>query len=120
MSSIFILNMEFRYQLNSRCMFISRSRPRKEGDGQITIQTTSEEKQIMSPTHDGMTMKSTRRVMGHSLLRLLVHSRRSLIRLLRTARFARALRCFHTFARSLAHSGAHGKELFVYELNASN
>jgi len=48
-----------------------------------------------------MTMKSTRRVLGHSLLR-------SLIRSLRTARLARALRCAHScahsFARSLTHS----------------
>merc|ERR1711951_261612 len=51
-----------------------------------------------------MTMKSTRRVLGHSLLRSLVRSHRSLIRLLRTARFARALRCAHLFARSLTHS----------------
>jgi len=51
-----------------------------------------------------MTMKSTRRVLGHSLLRSLVRSHRSLIRLLRTARFARALRCAHSFARSLTHS----------------
>ena len=49
-------------------------------------------------------MKSTRRVLGHSLLRSLVRSHRSLIRLLRTARFARALRCAHSFARSLTRS----------------
>ena len=36
-------------------------------------------------------MKSTHRVLGHSLLRSLIHSHRSLIRLLRTAPFARAL-----------------------------
>ena len=51
-----------------------------------------------------MTMKSTRRVLGHSLVRSLVRSHRSLIRLLRTARFARALRCAHSLARSLTHS----------------
>jgi len=43
-------------------------------------------------------------VMGHSLVRSLVRSHRSLVRLLRTARFARALRCAHSFARSLTHS----------------
>ena len=43
------------------------------------------------------------RVLGHSLVRLLVRSHRSLIHLLRTARFAHALRCAHSFARSLAH-----------------
>ena len=36
-------------------------------------------------------------VLGHSLL----HSHRSLVCLLRTARFARALRCAHLLARSL-------------------
>ena len=51
-----------------------------------------------------MTLKSTRRVLGHSLLRSLVRSHRSLIRLLRTARFARALRCAHSFACSLTRS----------------
>ena len=55
-------------------------------------------------TVGSMTMKSTRRVRGHSLLRSLVRSHRSLIRLLRTARFARALRCAHSFARSLTRS----------------
>ena len=49
-------------------------------------------------------MKSTRWVLGHSLVRSLVCSHHSLIRLLRTARFARALRCAHSFARSLTHS----------------
>ena len=43
-----------------------------------------------------MTMKTTRRVLGHSLFRSLVRSH-----------------------RSLTHSGAHGKDVFVYELNAS-
>ena len=40
-------------------------------------------------------------VLGHSLVRSLVRSNRSLVRLLRTARFARALRCAHSFACSL-------------------
>ena len=64
-------------------------------------------------------MKSTRRVLGHLLLRSLVRLYRSLIRLLRTAHFARALRCAHSFARSLTDSGAHGKGIYVCELNAS-
>ena len=51
-----------------------------------------------------MTMKSTRRVLGPSLLCSLARSHRSLIRLLRTARFARALHCALSFARSLTHS----------------
>ena len=46
----------------------------------------------------------------------LTHSLHSLIHFLRTARFARALR---SLVRSLAHSGARGKVIFVYELNAS-
>ena len=41
-------------------------------------------------------------VMGHSLLRSLVCSHRSLIRLLCTARFARAFRCAHSLAHTLA------------------
>ena len=75
--------------------------------------------------HSGMTKKSTHRVLGHSLVRSLVHSHRTLIRFHRTARFACALRCaaLRSFVRSLARpftrSGAHGKEVFVYELNAS-
>ena len=40
-------------------------------------------------------------VLGHSLVRSLVRSHRSLVRLLRTASFARALHCAHSFARSL-------------------
>ena len=50
--------------------------------------------------------------LGHSLVRLLVRSHCLLVRLLRTARFARALRCAYSLARSLAHfvhSLAHGK-----------
>ena len=66
-----------------------------------------------------MTMKSTRRVIGHSILRSLVRSHRSLSRLLRTARFARALRCAHSFAHSLTHSWARGKVVFVYRRDAS-
>ena len=63
-----------------------------------------------------MTMKSTHIVLGHSLVRSLVHSHR-------TARFTRAFRCAHSFVRSFARpltrSRVHGKEVFVYELNAS-
>ena len=50
-----------------------------------------------------MTMKLTYRVLGHSLLRLLVRLHRWLVCLLYTARFARALCCAHSFARSLTH-----------------
>ena len=39
--------------------------------------------------------------LGHSLVRLLVCSHRSLVGLLQIARFARALRCAHWFARLL-------------------
>ena len=51
-----------------------------------------------------MTLKSTRKVLGHSLLRSIVGSHRSLIRLLRTARFARALRYAPLRSAMLAHS----------------
>ena len=47
------------------------------------------------------TFKSTRRELGHSLLRSLIRSHRSLIRLLRTARFARAFHYAHLLAHSL-------------------
>ena len=40
-------------------------------------------------------------ILGHSLVRLLIHSHRSLICSLRTARFNRALRCAHSFAHAL-------------------
>ena len=56
--------------------------------------------------HSGMTHK----VLGHSLVRSLVHSHRTLIHFLRTARFARALRGAHSLDRLLTH---------VRELNAS-
>ena len=49
-------------------------------------------------------IKSARWVLCNSFIRSLVRSHRSLIRLLHTARFARALRCAHSFARSLTHS----------------
>ena len=39
--------------------------------------------------------------LGHSLVCSLIRSHRSLVCLLRTARFARALRCAHSFGRSL-------------------
>ena len=47
-------------------------------------------------------------------------SHRSLIRLLRTARFARALRCGHSFVRSLTHSLPSSWEwdlIYVYKLD---
>ena len=46
------------------------------------------------------TAKNTE-VLGHSLVCWLVCSHRSLLCLLQTARFARALRCAHSFTRSL-------------------
>ena len=67
-----------------------------------------------------MTMKSTRRVLGHSAVRLFVHSHRSLIRLLRTAAsLARSAALIRSLARSLTRSRAQGKEVYFYELNAS-
>ena len=46
----------------------------------------------------------THRILDHSLIRSLVHSHRTFIHFLRTARFAPALRCAHSFICSLAHS----------------
>ena len=66
-----------------------------------------------------MAMKSARRVLGHSLVRLLIRSHRPLSRSLRIARFARALRGAQSCARLLTHSRAHGKEVYVYVMNAT-
>ena len=46
-------------------------------------------------------------VLGHSLVRSLICLHRSLVRLLRPAHFARALRCADSLAH-FAHSLAHG------------
>ena len=64
-------------------------------------------------------MNLKRRAMSHSLLRSLVLSHRSLIHLLRSARFAHALR-FARIVRSLAltRSRAKGKEIYTNKLNA--
>ena len=74
-------------------------------------------KRMERRTVGSMTMKSTRGVLGHSLLRSLVRSHRALIRLLRTDRFARVLRW--PLFRSLAHSGAHGKEVDFIQFQPS-
>ena len=42
-------------------------------------------------------------VLGHSLVRSLVRSHRSLVRLLRSTRFARPLRCAHSLARGIVN-----------------
>ena len=67
-------------------------------DGKLNLQRRS---LTSSPqcTVGQKTMKSTHRVLGHSLVRSLVHSNRSLIRSLHISRFDRALRCAHSFAR---------------------
>ena len=52
-------------------------------------------------------------IMGHSLIRSLVRSHRSLVRFLRTARFARALCCAHSFAPELLGQ----KNIFVQFLS---
>ena len=62
-----------------------------------------------SPNHDHPTlgrviMKSTRWALGHFLLCPPIHSHRSFIRLLCTARIAYALLCAHSFARLLTPS----------------
>ena len=51
--------------------------------------------------------------MGHSLVRLLPHSNRSLIRLL-----ARSAAPIRSLARSLSRSRADGKEVYAFESNA--
>ena len=53
--------------------------------------------------------------LGHSLVRSHVHSHRSLTHLLCTARFARALRCARSFARSLTRSlpSSSDREIFL-------
>ena len=61
-----------------------------------------------------MHRESTHWVLGHLHLRLLVRSHCSVIRLLRTALSASALRCAYSLARSLTHYGAHGKEVRVW------
>ena len=57
-----------------------------------------------------MTIKSTRSVLGHSLVRSLIPSHPTLIRSLRTVCFACALRCAHSFVRSLNHILPSSKE----------
>ena len=54
-------------------------------------------------TLGGRTTKSTRLVLGYSHINLLVYSHRSLIHLLHTACFARALHCAHSSACMLTH-----------------
>ena len=54
------------------------------------------------PAHCGLEQpRILTEVLGHSLVRSLVRSYRSIVCLLRTTHFARALRCAHLFARSL-------------------
>ena len=70
-----------------------------------------------------MTMKSTRRVQGHSLLRSLVRSHgrtaHSFAYSALLAPLARSAALIRSLARSLTYSGVHEKEFFVYEPNAS-
>ena len=116
--------METKRVKKMRCQttFVHRARARTHESGEIETDTRplmDSEMEIelrgnpWQRAHCGVriTIKSTRRVLGHSLVR----SHRSLIRLLRTARFARTLRCAH----SLTRSRAHGKAVYVDELNAS-
>ena len=74
---------------------------------------TGKEERTDAQTHrtlGRMTMKSTSRVLGNSLLRSLVRSHRSGIHLLLTARFVLPATLIHSFVRSLAHFAAQGKE----------
>ena len=64
------------------------------------------------PTMGRTTVKTMRRELDHSLIRSLVRSHRLPVRLLRTARLARALRCAHSFARSLPRSWERGLSLY--------
>ena len=52
---------------------------------------------LFTAVSDSGTLEIVMLVMGHSLIR-------TLVRLVRSARFARALRCAHSLARSLTHS----------------
>ena len=72
-----------------------------------------------TPLHLGLEQTRIKTlVLGHSLVRLLVRSHRSLVRSLRTARFARALRCAHSFARSLTSltPSAVGQKMAFYSM----
>ena len=67
-----------------------------------------------------MTMKLTRRLLGHLLIRSLICSDRWLICLHRTARFTWARHCAHLLVRSLTHLLLRSWEWsYVHELNAS-
>ena len=68
-------------------------------------------------TLEGITMKSTRKVLNYFLFHLLVRLHPLLICLLCTAAFARALRCVHLFSHSVALSQSHAG--FVHHMNAS-
>ena len=63
-------------------------------------------------------IKSTQRVLGHSLLRAYSLAPHTLL-LFHTACIARALHCAHLFAHPPTRTRAHGKKVFVHELNAS-
>ena len=76
------------------------------------IWNTGNEKRVGSTVHCGPEQPRIQTaLLGHSLVRSLVRSHRSLVRLLQTARFARALRCAHSLAH-FAHSLARGKVNF--------
>ena len=66
-------------------------------------------------------MKWTRRVLGHSLLRSLVRSLAPFTPSLALhCLLARSAALIRSLAHSLTHSEAHGKEVYVDELDASN
>ena len=98
-------------------LFLSRSR------SQAWRHESVSDKWMLDTRHwCTMTVKSTRRVLGHSLLRLLVCSHHSLIPLLCTARSVCAVRYAQTFARSLTHSlwsaGEWGSCLWIDRVNS--
>ena len=68
----------------------------------ISHLSTDRERQAIALFHCGPEQPKTQtKVVGHSLVFPLVHSHHSLVRLLCTTRFARALHCTHSFACSL-------------------
>ena len=74
----------------------------------LLLQEFSKAKKKPCAHSDSGTIEILMLTIGHLFVRSLVRSHRSLVRLLRTARFARALRSAHSFARSLTSSRARG------------
>ena len=67
-----------------------------------------------------MTMKWTRRILGHSLVRFLVCSIRSFACSTLLALLARSAALIRSLARALTRSRDHGKAVFIHDMKASN